>query len=102
MKDKLNKIIKHYGLNNQLKYFQGEVFELTESIFQYEEQKRVCEQCCNELHIEREKQHITEEIADVLVMLEQFRLYYDIDLAQVKKIGKFKIDRQIERMKNDE
>lgn len=102
MKTKLEKIINHYGVNHQLKYFQGEVFELTESIFQYEEQKRVCEQCCNELHIEKEKQHITEEIADVLVMLEQFIHYYDINPIDIEIIKEFKINRQLERIDNNE
>lgn len=32
MDEKLRKIINHYGLNAQLKYFQSEVFELNEAI----------------------------------------------------------------------
>ena len=32
MNEKLRKIISHYGINKQLKYFQSEVFELNEAI----------------------------------------------------------------------
>ena len=36
MKENLLKIINHYGVMPQLKYFQSEVFELNESIFEKE------------------------------------------------------------------
>ena len=36
MKDKIQEIIKHYGVMHQLKYFQSEVFELNEAIIGYE------------------------------------------------------------------
>lgn len=36
MKDKLLKIINTYGVLTQLKYFQSEVFEFNEAIFDYE------------------------------------------------------------------
>lgn len=101
MSEELLTIINHYGLMNQLKYFQSEIFEFNESIFQYEEQKRVCEQCCSRLHCDKEKEHITEEIADVMVMLEQFRLYYDISLEDIKSIGRLKIERQLKRIENE-
>ena len=32
MNEKLRKIINHYGIDKQLKYFQSEVFELNEAI----------------------------------------------------------------------
>lgn len=101
MEDKLKEIINHYGVMPQLKYFQSEVFELNEAIFQYEEQKRVCEQCCGTLHCEKEKEHIAEEIADVLVMICQFKEHYGIDGNEIMKIMNEKIDRQLERIKNE-
>ena len=36
MEGKLLKIINHYGVIPQLKYFQSEVFELNEAIIEYE------------------------------------------------------------------
>lgn len=101
MNENLLKIINHYGVMKQLKYFQSEIFELTEAIFQCEEQKRVCEQCCSTLHCDKEKEHIAEEIADVMVMLNQFRLYYDISDMTVKDIMVSKTDRQLERIEKE-
>lgn len=101
MGEDLLKIINHYGVMPQLKHFQSEVWELNEAIFQYEEQKRVCEQCCSTLHCDKEKEHITEEIADVQVMLNQFRLYYGITDEEVKNIMMSKIERQLRRIENE-
>ena len=93
----LLKIINHYGVLHQLKYFQSEVFELNEAII-----KQVYDKYLHcSVEDESLKEHITEEIADVQVMLDQFRLYYDIDLEEVKKIGRYKVNRQLERIKNE-
>lgn len=93
MKDKLLEIINHYGVMPQLKYFQSEVFELGEAIINHEwlKSERGME------HIS----HIREEIADVMVMLEQFRLYYDIPIEDVKEVMEYKVNRQLERIKNE-
>lgn len=87
MKDKLLKIIKHYGVLPQLKYFQGEVFELNEAIIDYE--------WTGDLP---EVKHIKEEIADVMVMLKQFQEYYMIKDEDIIDIMEKKIDRQLERI----
>lgn len=47
---------------------------------------------------EYSKEHIKEEIADVMVMLKQFQLYYDIPTEDIKAIMKNKVDRQLERI----
>lgn len=101
MKDKLLKIINHYGIIPQLKYFQSEVFELNEAIFQYEEQKRVCMQCCSKLHCDKEKEHIAEEIADVTVMLKQFQNYYEITDEIIETSINYKTDRQLKRIEDE-
>ena len=101
MSEKLLKIINHYEVMHQLKYFQSEVFELNEAIFNYEEQKRVCEQCCNNLHCDKEREHIAEELADVEVMLLQFKEYYHIDGNEILKIMNKKIERQLKRMEGE-
>ena len=99
MKDKLLKIIEHYGVMNQLKYFQSEVFELNEAIIRDEED---CDWGMgNKELVEFNKNNIEEEIADVLVMLKQFQLYYGIDSEQIKKIMNEKIDRQLDRMEKE-
>lgn len=102
MEEKLLKIINHYGVMPQLKYFQSEVFELNEAIFQYEAQKEACENIgCSRIHIDKCKEHIAEEIADVLVMVYQFLEYYGIDQVEVCKTMDYKINRQIERIEKE-
>lgn len=97
MEEKLLKIIKHYGVIPQLKYFQSEVFELNEAIIscEYDDFSYYDEVC------KSNKSHIAEEIADVMVMLEQFKFYYGIEDMDVKEIMIKKIDRQLERIKGE-
>lgn len=99
--EKLLKIINHYGITPQLKYFQSEVFELNEAIITHELKKSV-EYEIPLTEIIGTKQHIAEEIADVMVMLEQFKLYYGISSEDIKNIFWSKIDRQLERIKNEQ
>lgn len=87
MNRKLRKIINHYGINKQLKYFQSEIFELNEAILNYEKDPR--------------REHVIEEIADVMVMLKQIQLNYNIKTDDIKEVMKFKIERQLERIKED-
>ena len=89
MNDKLKKIIKHYGVLPQLKYFQSEVYELTEAMLWNE---------FDELVTRHSKEHIAEELADCMVMLKQFQLYYCIKDEEIEDIMKFKIDRQLKRI----
>lgn len=99
MKEKLLAIINHYGLMEGLKYIHGEYFELDEAIinyhqsgvnFDYEDFEELERQYTN---------HIAEEIADVMVMLKQFQYYHNIKDEQIENIMKFKVERQLERMK---
>ena len=91
----LLKIINYYGVMPQLKYFQSEVFELNEAIIT-EETKR------NFKSTRFNKDHIEEEIADVLVMLMQFKEYYYIEENKIINIMKEKIERQLRRIEKGE
>ncbi len=91
MKEDLLKIIKHYGINAQQRQLAEEVFELQEAITQYEEPRRY-----------RGTEHIAEEIADVIVMLKQFRIYYNISDKTINTIMRKKVNRQLERIENME
>lgn len=95
MKDDLLKIIQHYGIMPQLKYFQSEVFELNEAIIR-EETKREFKN--TRLNIK----HISEEIADVQVMLNQFKEYYGITNREIEEVMKYKVERQLERINRGE
>jgi len=95
MKEDLLKIIEHYGVMPQLKYFQSEVFELNEAILYMENHIQN-----TGMYIEMKK-HIAEEIADVLVMLGQFKEYYKISDEDIKQVMEQKIARQLERIENE-
>lgn len=98
MEQELLDIINHYGIMPQLKYIHSEYFELDEAIMKYESAgfDFSNEEC---IDIEEEyKNHIAEEIADVMVMLEQFGLYYGINVLQINEIMKKKIERQLKRI----
>lgn len=92
LSERLLKIIKHYGVKAQLKYFQSEVFELNEAIINAEYLP---------FKDENDIEHIAEEIADVLVMLSQFKEYYRIEEKDILKIMEKKIDRQLKRIENE-
>lgn len=98
----LLKIVNHYGINNQLRKFNEECFELEEAIITY--QKLYDESCCSIVSVSKfaeEREHIIEEIADVTVMLNQFKKYYCITDKDLVEVTKFKIARQLERIKNE-
>lgn len=101
MKKELLKIIYNYGLNPQLKYFQSEVFELNEAILRYDEAGDNFYDGKSKDEIHNMRNHIKEEIADVLCMLRQFQYYYGFTDKSVDDVVKFKIERQLERMKNE-
>ena len=94
MKEDLLKIIQHYDVMPQLKYFQSEVFELNEAIIE-------CELAYHysPCQIGRGyEKHIAEEIADVMVMLKQFQYYYGIEDKEIEEVMNEKIDRTISRI----
>ena len=78
------KIINRYGVNAQLKKLSEEVYEFEEAVLE-----------------KHDKKHITEEIADILVILQQFKEKYNIEEAEINKVMKHKVDRQLKRMKED-
>ena len=93
MNEDLLKIILHYGVNAQQRQLAEEVFELQEAITTLD---------CRRYDIEGdETDNIAEEIADVLVLLNQFKAYYNISDTTLLVFMKGKIDRQLERIKNE-
>ena len=96
MKEDLLKIIKHYGVNAQQRQFNEETFELQEAIIEYENSG-----CYDEEDSVEFINHIAEEIADVMVMLYQFKNYYDIHYDTIYEFMQNKVKRQLERIKNE-
>lgn len=99
MKENLLQIINHYDVLPQLKKFNEEAYELIEAIIAKEimYQSSDTTNSMDKFNLE----HIVEEIADCYVMLNQFQLYYGIENKQIEETIKFKIDRQLERIKNE-
>ena len=98
MKEDILKIIKHYGVNAQQRQLAEEVFELQEAILTRE----------LHWHYDTEIQdirpldnHIAEEIADVMVLLNQFKAYYGIPNETILVFMRGKVDRQLERIRNE-
>lgn len=103
MKEDLLQIIQHYGINHQQRKLNEECYELIEALKNYEFQKEACESVgCSRIHVDKEREHIKEEIADVMVMLKQFQYYYGITDKEIEEVMKFKINRQLERIENGE
>ena len=97
MKEDILKIINHYGVKHQLKYFQSEVFELNEAIVETKMKMREMEGKTPEIvepTLETYRLHIAEEIADVMVMLKQFQYYYKISDEEIEDVMKYKVQRQ--------
>ena len=44
--------------------------------------------------------HIIEELADVLVLLEQIKIYYELDNDDINSVMEHKINRTLERLKD--
>lgn len=86
--EKLKEIMSRYGERHQAKKLNEEAYELTEAIHNY---------LCGRGSIRA----IAEEMADCLVVMGQFWLRYGITEAELEEIAQQKIDRQIERLKNE-
>lgn len=88
MEKDLLKIIEHFGVNNQQRKLQEEVFELNEAITSFQ------------LGGNLSYDEIEEEIVDVMILLKQFQHYYKINREDIRKTMKNKINRTLERIES--
>ena len=101
LNEKLKSIIEYYGYRNQLKKFNEESFEVIEAVMDLEEQILTCCECgCSGQHTKHEREHLEEEIADALVLLNQFIYYYDLNENNIMDTVYKKTDRAIDRIAN--
>ena len=98
LEEKETAIIKNYGVIPQLKYFYSEIFELSEAIINYELFIDV-DGINGQMPIAYS--HLCEEIADVQLMLNQFKRFYNVSDITIDTIMNQKANRQIERMKKE-
>lgn len=76
-------IINYYGYRHQIRKLAEEQYELIEALF------------------EEDEDHITEEIADCLVLINQFKAYYKIKDKDIQKVYDYKIARQEGRIADE-
>lgn len=79
------RIIEYYGFEHQLKKLVEELRELESAI----------------LYDTKNTEHIQEEMADVLNLIEQITLYMPMWYPRVQNIKDYKIERQIERIEKE-
>ena len=112
MREKYLKIFDTYGINNQQRQLNEEVFELQEAIIKHENKNPItsavdslnrtfCTLNGKEYKV-LSKEHIIEEIADVMVVLEQFIEHYNIDRFDIAKVMEQKVTRQLGRIAKGE
>lgn len=91
-------IIKYFGIETQQRKLQEEVFELQEAITLHEANKSgeyeipLC-------YLVGTEEHITEELADVLILLTQLIAFYDIKKSDLEDKIKYKMERTEKRIK---
>ena len=91
MIERANKVISNFGLENQIKKFNEESYELQEVLIKANTVSLISD-------IGDLKDDITSEIADVLFLLIQFIEYFDIkDLDIIDKLV-YKSERTLDRM----
>mgnify|MGYP003533033289 CR=1 FL=1 len=89
MKEKIRTIADHYGLSNQLMKTVEELNEL--SI-----------ECAKSWGKKEIRDNLISEVADVLVMITQIIYLGKIEWKEVEDVMKYKVDRQIQRIKEEE
>lgn len=100
MKENLLQIVNHYGLKHQLKYIHSEYYELDEAIINCNTFDEFAQADMHVYDNNRQyfRKHIAEELSDCFVMLKQFQYYYEIEDKDIERIMKYKIDRQLKRI----
>lgn len=96
---RIKKIFEHYGFNNQIAKLSEETQELIEVATSIQVLIALGVPADHESWAEIRK-NLADEIADVRIMIDQ--IIYGLDLqAEYASRREFKIQRQLERMKNE-
>ena len=98
-------IAEHYGYESQSRQLIEEMAELTVAINKIWrlEQTQNSEKFCltfYNLSMWKRKNELTEEIADVTIMLEQIKYLLQISDTDIEQIIEQKLNRQLERINN--
>ena len=86
--EKVKRIADHYGLMSQLKQLAEECSELSVEALHYTRKGR--------------KERLFEEMADVLIMIQQVIYILGCGHEDIEKYAEFKINRQLKRIEEEE
>ena len=90
-------IVEHYGIKSQLGIATEECAELIQAISKIIRANRG-----SLADYEKAKVNLEEEIADVIVCIDQLKYMFNISDARISELVNFKIHRQLERIKNED
>lgn len=96
-------IYNHFGYENQMEKLIEEANEVKEAVLEYEE---VCfnSSTADFTDVEvmlRKREHIVEEVGDLLSLATQIISRYEISKPELDKVMDFKLDRTIQRIKDN-
>ena len=95
---KIQRIAEHYGYEPQSRQLIEEMAELTVAI---NKAWRKTFDTVDKIPNMDDEEHIEEEIADVEIMLSQIKYLLGVEEDELSRIVESKLDRQIERIKNE-
>lgn len=81
-------ITSHFGIETELTKLSEEVGELLN-------------ECYKKHFVHPEAGNVEDEVADVMVVIAQILLYFDVDMDKVEEIYNQKIERTIQRIDSD-
>ena len=90
-----SEIIQHYGVENQFGIHMEECAELIQAISKC---NREYKYYCSTDYMVDERDHLVEEIADVMICIEQLLEIFDIPEGYIEAVIRDKMDRQVRRM----
>lgn len=97
-------IINYFGLRNQMKKLNEELYEFLEAVDNFEDASIELNTLTNSHYAPEElavfRGHVIEELGDVLILLTQFIAKYDIKESELDKWMDYKLERTEDRIKN--
>ena len=90
-KDLYERNIQYHGIEQETTIAMEECSELIQAI----------RKCKRDGCIDKYREKLIEEIADVLIIINELQLIYDISNDDIENIKKYKIDRMDYRIKNN-
>lgn len=85
--DKYLDIINHFGEKSQCKKLMEEAFEFVETVYEYN---------VNDINT---REHLVEEMGDILLLLTEFIAKYEIGKPELDKVMDYKLERTLDRIK---